>query len=101
MKDGQAFLIARRKGKKITGLVTGYFLDISVYFMRTKATSADIHSLNLTLYIDTYTLYVRFPSSFCFEMGVGNIESRSGMFSANFTIISHVLHLLALPQLQH
>lgn len=34
-------------------------------------------------------------------MGMGYIESRSGSLAANFTIVSHVLHLLALPRLQH
>ena len=75
--------------------------DVSVYFMRTKATSADIHSLDLSVNQYANSLDVRFPGSLCFQMGMGYIESRSGSLAANFTIVSHVLHLLALPQLQH
>ena len=69
--------------------------------MRTKATSADIHSFDLSVSFYANPLDIRFPGPLCFQMGVGYIESRCGMFSADFTIISHVLHLLALPQLQH
>lgn len=76
-------------------------LDVSVYFMRTKATSADIHSLDLSVNQYANSLDVRFPGSLCFQMGMGYIESRSGSLAANFTIVSHVLHLLALPRLQH
>ena len=86
---------------KITGQWPVISLNFSVNFMRTKATSADIHSLNFSVYQYANSLNIGFPGSLCFQMGVGNIETRSGMFSANFTIISHVLHLLALPQLQH
>ena len=75
--------------------------DVSVYFMRTKATSADIHSLDLSVNQYANSLDVRFPGSLCFQMGMGYIESRSGSLAANFTIVSHVLHLLALPRLQH
>lgn len=75
--------------------------DVSVYFMRTKATSADIHSLDLSVYQYANSLDIRFPGSLCFQMGMGYVESRSGFLAANFTIVSHVLHLLALPQLQH
>ena len=64
--------------------------------MRTKATSADIHSLDLSVNQNAYSLDIRLPGSLCFQVGVGYVESRLGRFAANFTIISHVLHLLAL-----
>lgn len=65
--------------------------------MRTKATSADIHSLYLSVNDNANSLNVRFPGSLGFQMGMGYIESRCGTLTANFTKISHVLHLLALP----
>lgn len=79
-------------------LLRSFFeLDVSVNFMRTKATSADIHSLDLSVYQNANSLDVRLPGSLSFQMGMGYIESRSGGFTADFTIASHVLHLLALP----
>ena len=71
--------------------------DVPVYLMRTKATSADIHSLDLSVHQYAHSLDIWFPGSFCFQMGMGYVESCSGFLSANFTIISHVPHLLALP----
>ena len=79
-------------------LLRSFFeLDVSVNFMRTKATSADIHSLDLSVYQYANSLDVRLPGSLSLQMGMGYIESRSGGFTADFTIASHVLHLLALP----
>ena len=84
------------------GIIFSYMgLNITLYFAGTKATSADIHSLDLSVSFYANPLDIRFPGPLCFQMGVGYIKSRCGMFSADFTIISHVLHLLALPQLQH
>ena len=37
--------------------------DVSVYFMRTKATSADIHLLGSTIDDDVNTLYVGSPDT--------------------------------------
>ena len=75
--------------------------DVSVYFMRTKATSADIHSLDLSVYQYANSLDVRFPGSLGLQMRVGYVHTSCGLLPADFTIISHVLHLLALPRLQH
>ena len=51
----------------------------------------------LSVHQYAHSLDIWFPGSFCFQMGMGYVESCSGFLSANFTIISHVPHLLALP----
>ena len=70
-------------------------LNITLYFTGTKATSANVDAFHFAVYNCTYSLDIRLPSSFRFQMGMADIHAGNCTFAAHFTIICHDIHLLA------
>ena len=71
------------------------FVLRTFHFAGTKAPSADVLSLGLTVENNTDTLNIRFPGSFRFQMRVADVHTGLHTFTTNFAIICHYLHLLA------
>ena len=73
-------------------------LSIALYFAGTKAASADVDTFYFAVYDSAYSLDVRFPGSFCFQMGMADVHAGHHSFAANFAIVCHWLHLPAPSQ---
>ena len=67
-------------------------LRIALYFAGTKATSANINAFCFAVYDGTYSLDIRFPRSFRFQVGMADVHTAHGTLAANFTIICHDAH---------
>lgn len=82
--------------RRIIFFYTGLY--ITLYFAGTEAAGADVNAFDFAVYDSAYSLDVRLPGSFGFQMGMADIHARYGTFTADFAIICHGLHLLVLSQ---